>query len=132
MTQRLLILDDDEDILPMLVASLSDFEVRAFSRGLDAVIAIFDAYKNGTPFDCLLIDCALPHFDGFTITKIVRLAESTQIAPKAKIAVITAYPKTVEQSTLFEDSGADEYLRKPEDVVDLPLLLNEWLCGANT
>lgn len=130
MTQRLLILDDDEDILPMLVESLSAFEVHAYNRGLDALIAVLESYRDGTPFDCLLLDCALPHFDGFTVTKIIRIAESTGIAKRAKVAVITAYPKTVEQSTLFEESGADMYWRKPEDVVELPRLIGEWLNEA--
>lgn len=127
MTQRLLILDDDADILQLLKHSLSGYEVHAFSRGVDAAIAVLEALRDGNQFDCLLLDCALPHFDGFTVTKIARLAEATGMSNKRiKIAVFTAYAQTVENSTLIEESGADKYWRKPDDICDLPRLLSEW------
>jgi len=53
--------------------------------------------------------------------------ESTGLTcTRANVAVITAYPETVEHSTLFRESGADKYWRKPADMLELPALLNEW------
>lgn len=129
MTQRrLLILDDEPDILAALAISLAqDFQVAGFERGLEAVIAIFQAYKDQQPFEIILLDCALPHFDGFTITKIVRLAEETGIARKAKVALFTGYSEIVEGSPLLKNSGADRYFRKPNDMQILPRLLREWI-----
>jgi hypothetical protein len=43
--------------------------------GLDAAVAIFEAYKAEEPFAALILDCALPRLDGFTLAKIVRIAE---------------------------------------------------------
>lgn len=127
MTRRLLILDDDDDTLEVLEASLGSFDVCTFIRGADALIEIFQGYRKGESFDALILDCALPHFDGFTVTKMVRLAESTGIAPRTKIALFTAYTQTVEMSGLLKESGADRYFRKPEDIVEMPKMLEEWL-----
>ncbi len=127
--QKLLILDDDPDIVALLEKSFSflPYETRFFTRGVDAVKAIFEAYEQCDPFDALIMDCALPHLDGFTIARIVRLAEQTGVSKRAKIAYFTAFAKTVEESTLLDAVGASAYWRKPEDTAELPTLIQIWL-----
>jgi CheY-like chemotaxis protein len=133
--KRVLLLDDDRDTLSLLEKSLSErFEIEAFAKGTAALARIFIGYRDGWQFDALVLDCALPLFDGFTIARIVRMAEKTGITNvPVKIAFFTAYPQTVERSTLLEEVKADQYFRKPEDIIRLPQLISEWLCnGAAT
>lgn len=122
MKKQILVLDDEPDVLEMLPALLGDdFAVTTFDRGLDALIAILERMRAGHSFDLLILDCALPHFDGFTIAKIVRMAEATGIVDcPCKIAAFTAYQDTVDQTTLVERSGIDAYWKKVEDVNNLP------------
>ena len=127
--QKILFLDDDADVIALLrkAFAASPFEAVFVTSGVEAVKTIFEAYREGKPFDALIMDCALPHLDGFTIAKIVRLAEGTGVSKRAKIAYFTAFAKTVEQSTLLEAVGAEAYWRKPEDTGNLPKLIQLWL-----
>lgn len=127
--KRILILEDDIATLSLLELQLSkQFEVECFSKGTAALAKIFIAYRDGWQFDALILDCALPFFDGFTIARIVRMAEKTGITNQpVKIAFFTAYTRTVESSTLLEEVQADNYWRKPEDMVRLPELIADWL-----
>ncbi|PYS67133.1 MAG: hypothetical protein DMF69_23990 [Acidobacteria bacterium] len=131
MHQKLLILDDDEEIVALLAQAFRSlpFDIVFVTSGVEAVIAIFEAYSEEKPFDALVMDCALPRLDGFTIAKIVRLAETTGVSKRTKIGYFTAFPKTVEQSTLLEEVGAQAYWRKPEDTGNLPTLISLWLNG---
>jgi len=126
---KILLLDDDEATAQMLEIAFASMPYNAtvVTSGIDALIKIFEAYKSGEPFDALILDCALPRFDGFTIARIVRIAERTGISPRAKIGYFTAFAKTVEQSTLLEEVGAEAYWRKPEDSANLPQLISLWL-----
>jgi DNA-binding response OmpR family regulator len=127
--KKILLLEDDEDTLALLNQTLSEhFEVTSFSRGIDAIVEIFKGYRDGFHYDALVLDCALPYFDGFTIARMVRAAEKTEIVNKpVKIGFFTAYPKTVESSSLLEEVRADRYFRKPEEIARLPELIVEWL-----
>lgn len=129
MRPKILILDDEPDVLGQLAIALRDapFDVVFSASGLDTLITIFEAYAEGNPFDALVLDLSLPRFDGFTIARIVRIAEVTGISSRAKIAYFSGHMKTVEQTTMLEEVGAEAYWRKPEDVPNLPTLIRLWL-----
>jgi DNA-binding response OmpR family regulator len=126
---RVLVVDDDETILAMMghAFAMCPFDAEFAAMGLEAMSLFFDNLKAGRYFDAFILDCALPHFDGFTMAKIIRLSELTGICPRSKIAFFTAYTQTVERSTLVQESGADLYLRKPQDAGMLPRLITDWL-----
>jgi len=126
---RVLILDDEPEVIALLAKSFGSlpFDAVFCASGVEALITIFEGYQAEQAFDALVLDCALPHFDGFTIARIVRMAEATGISKRAKIGYFTAFAKTVEQSTLLEEVGAQAYWRKPEDMTELPALISAWL-----
>jgi len=126
---KILLLDDDELTLDFLKSAFASmpFDATFTATGIDALVKIFEAYRSGEPFTALILDCALPHFDGFTIARIVRIAEKTGISPRARIGYFTAFAKTVDQSTLLEEVGAEAYWHKPEDSTNLPQLIALWL-----
>jgi DNA-binding response OmpR family regulator len=126
-----LLLEDDPDLLKMVATHLAGagLDVYPCESGLCAVIAYLQAIDRGEPFKALVLDCALPYFDGFTVANIVRVTESTGVigGHRARIAFFTAYPWTVERMTLVGQYGGERCWRKPEDVVELPELIEEWL-----
>lgn len=127
--RKILILDDEEATLELLRIGFASgpYEVKLVDSGIQALIEIFEAYKVNAPFEALILDCALPRLDGFTLARMVRMAEAAGIGPRAKIGYFTAFAKTVEQSTLLEEVGAEAYWRKPEDSANLPTLIGLWL-----
>ena len=136
MKPKVLIVDDNHETLDLLRASLQaePFEAEFCDTGIDALCHVFTALKEGRQYDALLLDCAMPYFDAFTTAEIVRKAEGTGITngSRAKIAVFTAYPETVENSTLMAESRIDKYFRKPEDMLRLGQLVADWLeCEVN-
>ncbi len=126
---RVMVVDDDEATLDMMRAAFAGcpFDAEFRASGVEAMALLFNTLAAGDFFDAYVFDCALPHFDGFTMARIVRLAEKTGICPAAKVAFFTAFPQTVERSTLVEESGASLYIRKPEDAGALPRILTDWL-----
>lgn len=127
---RVLIVDDDADTLELLRMAVEEmpYESTLVPRGIDALIEIFEAYKQEKPFNVLVLDCAMPLVDGFTVAKIVRLLERSDITTqRMRIGFFTGFPETVEQSTLLQEVGADAYWRKPDDAQNLPHLIASWL-----
>jgi DNA-binding response OmpR family regulator len=126
---RVLVVDDDELTLDMMRWAFKDcpFEAVFCLSGVDAMALLFKELAEGRFFDAYLFDCALPFFDGFSMAKIVRLCEATGVCKRGKIAFFTAFPQTVERSSLVEEAGADLYLRKPQDAAELPETVTKWL-----
>lgn len=127
---KLLVLEDEEDTRKLLEMSLSreGFDVECHGSSISALCAFLDAFGSGKPFEALILDCAIADFDGFTVAKTVRLWEAnSRKLQRTKIAFYTAYSKTVEQSTLLDEVGADAYFRKPSDSDRLPQLVADWL-----
>ena len=129
--QKLLILDDDPEIISLLERGMRELPHEAVfaTSGIEAAILIFEAYNEGKPFNALIMDCALPRLDGFTLARIVRVAESAGLSKRTKIGYFTAFQQTVEQSTLLQEVGAEAYWTKPEDTGNLPTLIALWLEG---
>jgi two-component system alkaline phosphatase synthesis response regulator PhoP len=130
-TRRILLLEDDPDLLKMMTLHLGGhgYDVTPCESGLCAVIAYLGAIEKAAPFEVLLLDCALPFFDGFTVAKIARITESTGIVNghRSRVAFFTAFPHTVERMTLVQELGGERCWRKPDDIVELPQLIEEWL-----
>jgi len=109
------------------------YEVSAVERGLDAVIQFMESIKEGRCFDVLVLDCALPQMDGFSVAEHIRLTESQGVTDcHPWIAAYTAYSKTVEKTTLIEKAGIDAYFVKGEDEGKLVEQIANWLSEVKT
>ncbi|NJP93760.1 response regulator transcription factor [Nonomuraea sp. FMUSA5-5] len=111
MESRLLIVEDDPNILELLAASLrfAGFDVTTAKSGLDAVAAV----QRHRP-DLVVLDVMLPDLDGFEIVK--RLRGGGVHTP---VVFLTARDET-EDKIRGLTLGGDDYVTKPfslEEVV---------------
>lgn len=113
---RLLLVDDDKDVLGGLV--------RILEREGYPVLGVSSAYEalnllSGKNFDILMTDMKLPGMGGLALVSEVRKKD----VPVA-IVVITAYA-SVKTAVDAIKCGADDYLTKPIDIEELKLVLEK-------
>jgi len=103
---NIFLLEDDRNFGSVLKAYLemNDFDVLWVNDGLQAI----KAYKTKS-YDVCILDVMLPHIDGFTIGKEIKL-----LTPNVPILFLTA--KTLREDVLMGFKiGADDYITKPFD-----------------
>jgi two-component system phosphate regulon response regulator PhoB len=104
--ERVLVVDDEPDILSILVYQLSreGFRVSTAVTGRSAIrTAIAE-----TP-DLVVLDLMLPELDGYEVLAQLRRHESTSSIP---VILLTARTEEEERLRGF-DTGADDYVTKP-------------------
>lgn len=104
--------EDDANIRELIEYTLQStgFEVKSFENGKK----FFDALKNESA-DLVLLDIMLPDMDGMEILKKLRTSDSTK-----NIAVILLTAKSERMDKIRGlDSGADDYITKPFDILEL-------------
>ncbi len=112
MTERVLVVDDDEDILRVVRINLEleGFEVTTAVDGQDALDK-----AAADPPDLVLLDIMMPRMDGLTCLRKLRSQPSTA---GTSIILLTARGLTEDRVTGLE-LGADDYITKPFDVGEL-------------
>lgn len=118
-TYRILIVDDDEDILANLSDILNDLGYRTDTAtcGEDAIgiVEQFCPNESGCQYDLCLLDFKMPGIDGVELYKKIN-----EFNPNLRAIMITAYAGDdgVQRAV---DAGTWKVLRKP---VDIKLLLD--------
>jgi DNA-binding NtrC family response regulator len=108
---RVIIADDDEDVLALLEEILVDsgYEVTAVLDGATLLNAIVSG-----PFDVVVTDMRMPHADGLAV-----LDQVSRRRPGTPVVVITGYSDYDEE--FLRGKGAAACLRKPlAHLRDLP------------
>src|ERR1700682_1463188 len=103
---RVLVVDDEIDTLNLLQTILELSGYQAFTT-LNSVDAITLAEVEHP--DCVLLDIMMPHLDGFTLCKMMRLHPATANLP---IVFVTAY-SALDLENRRKEAGADLVLPKP-------------------
>lgn len=123
--RRILVVEDYEDVRGMLKILLESehFNVLEAATGAEALTAV----KTGRPH-AILMDLALPGFDGFETIRRVRKIDGFQNTP---IIVLTAYSG---QSTYeaARRAGSNYFMAKPIDFEELAELLKQILDDGNS
>ncbi|NNC84185.1 MAG: response regulator [Flavobacteriales bacterium] len=114
--KRILIIDDNQDILTMLekMLGLKGYDVITHTHGEEVI----DLLKTESP-RALIMDMLLSGMDGRDLCRKIKQDESVRHVP---VILFTAHPNAA-QSCL--DSGADHFLEKPFDMKRLLGLLEE-------
>lgn len=109
MVKTVLIIDDDKSIQKFLSMALvkDGYKVLTSENGIDGISTF---YNNMT--DMILLDLALPDFDGIKVLDALR--ESTDIP-----IIIISERDTENEKVLALDSGADDYIVKPFGVSEV-------------
>jgi CheY-like chemotaxis protein len=120
----ILVVEDYDDVRRMLKVLLESekFRVLEAATGSEAL----DVIKHQRP-DIILMDLALPGFDGFETIRRIRAIDGFQNTP---IIVLTAYtgPSTYENAVR---AGSNYFMAKPIDFDELAALLEEILSNRN-
>ena len=112
MQERVLVVDDDPDILKFVQVNL-ELEGYSAESAENGRIAL-DAAK-GSPPDLVLLDVMMPEMDGLTVLRRLRSSPATANVP---VILLTA-KALAEDRVRGLDFGADDYITKPFDVGEL-------------
>lgn len=105
-TERILVVDDEEDLLELIRYNLGKegYQVRCVSSGELALQEV----RSQVP-DLILLDLMLPTVDGLSVCKILKSDQDTKNIP---IVMVTAKTEEADIVTGLE-LGADDYITKP-------------------
>jgi len=107
---HILVVDDEEALRTVLGSELtsSGYEVSTASDGDEAISVI-----QNKKFDLVLLDIKMPHVDGFEVLKFIK-----KNFPKLKVIMLTGFAD-LKNAIESKKSGAEDFVSKPYDLVDL-------------
>jgi DNA-binding response OmpR family regulator len=110
--QRILAVDDNEDILEIMKLILEDYgyEVATLADGM----MIFDAIDANHP-DLILLDVMLGNADGRELCRQLKLKQETHDIP---VILVSASHQVADRLSL-NNGAPDDFLAKPFDINDL-------------
>jgi CheY-like chemotaxis protein len=114
MNKRVLILDDDLDILQIctIVLRKKGFEVQTLNNSNQVVNQV----KNYQP-DVILMDNWIPGPGGIEATRLLKLAPETQDIP------VIFFSANSNVTQLAREAHADYFLQKPFDITELEAIV---------
>lgn len=110
--KRILVVDDEREIVSSLCMALEvkDYETLTAFDGQEAL----EVARREKP-DLILLDVIMPKLNGYQVCRELKKDESTKSIP---IVMLTA--KTQESERYWgKETGADEYITKPFDILKL-------------
>jgi len=120
---RVLLAEDglDNQRLISLRLSQAGAEVTIADNGRVAYNHAMEAWRQGTPFDCVLMDMQMPELDGYTATSMLR-----EIGYRGPIIALTAHAMATDRDKCI-NAGCDDYATKPIMVHDLLKLVQNYM-----
>ncbi|MFQ6089609.1 MAG: response regulator [Methanosarcinales archaeon] len=108
---RILIVEDEPDsLIPLKYALETEYEIFEALDGNEALKKVEEEKPH-----LIILDIMLPKMDGFQVCKILKSKSETRDIP---IIILTAKEKT-EDKVLGLELGADDYVTKPFDLLEL-------------
>jgi len=107
---RILVVEDEQDLNRILAKTLTaeGYSVDACFDGVEAL-----DYLEGAEYDAIVLDAMMPRMDGFSL-----LAQMRESGNETPVIFLTA-KDSVPDRVRGLDAGADDYLVKPFDIVEL-------------
>ncbi|OFW66854.1 MAG: hypothetical protein A2Z12_00735 [Actinobacteria bacterium RBG_16_68_21] len=112
MSERILVIDDDPEILRFVETSL-ELEGYAVHTALDAESGLAAAFAE--PPELVLLDLMMPGVDGF---EVLRRLQTSPATTNVSIVLLTA-KANVRDLVRGLQGGADDYVEKPFDIEEL-------------
>ena len=109
MAERLLLIDDDADLGPLMAEFFTERGL-ALDCALNGRVGLERALAH--PYDLIILDVMMPGIDGFEVLR--------QLREKSKVPVLMLTARTEQASRIRGlEGGADDYLPKPFDPLEL-------------
>jgi DNA-binding NtrC family response regulator len=118
--QRLLIVDDESDMLEGLLRVLA-YELEAVEIAVSAAPLEVMGLLRQRGFDLVLLDLRMPGMDGMALLEAMQ-----QLEPRPTIIMMTAYGD-IETAVSAIKKGAYDFITKPFEIPDLVRLLRKGL-----
>jgi diguanylate cyclase (GGDEF)-like protein len=112
MSERILVIDDDPDIVQFVRMNLEleGYEVESATGGAEGLAAAL-----GSPPDLVLLDILMPDIDGLDLLNRLQLTPATS---NVAVVLLTARTEASDRVRGLE-LGADDYITKPFDIEEL-------------
>jgi two-component system, cell cycle response regulator DivK len=117
---RILIVEDNMDTYELVrfILEKNGYDTFLAVNGRDGV----DAARKQMP-DLIIMDLAMPEMDGWTATRLLKNNAQTASIP---LIVLTAHALPGDRKRAM-DSGCDEYIAKPMDLLELVATVDHWI-----
>lgn len=117
---RILIVEDNMDTYELVrfILEKNGYDTFLAMNGRDGV----NAAKKQRP-DLIIMDLSMPEMDGWTAIRLIK--ENVQISSTPVIA-LTAHALPGDRQRAM-DSGCDEYVTKPMDLLELIETVDSWI-----
>lgn len=127
MNERILLVDDDEDVILMFAQALKNegYQVVSAYNGKEALEKVRQAYEQGLPFNLYLSDVRMPILDGPSFVEQVR---GEGIDGTTKIIFMTGGCSD-EQKRKIQHICPEKTLAKPFELGALITAINDTLKG---
>lgn len=120
MKKKVLIIDDEKDILELVSIILSESDISVY-RAEDGLSGL-EIAREEKP-DLILLDIMMPEIDGWEVLKMLKVDEETKDIP---VAMLTCKTETRDK-VLGIQEGAIDYITKPFAPDDLLTKVEEIL-----
>jgi len=120
MTYKVLIVDDDPDIVTALKFSLELEQIKTV-EAYDGEQALASVERDAP--DLILLDAMLPQVNGYNIARLLKFNEGLRDTP---IFMVTARAQQ-EDRQLGKEIGVDEYITKPFEMGEVIALVKRYL-----
>ncbi len=121
MTKKILIVEDEEDILELLSEVFSDLEDYRILYARDGEEALWIAQVDN--LDIILLDIGLPKVNGYDVCKLVK---SDPAMSHIKVLMISGMAQNSDWQKA-QEVGADGYITKPFNLIALVEKVEELL-----
>ncbi|MYN43317.1 response regulator [Duganella sp. FT109W] len=124
---RRVLLVDDTDMnrhLARILLQRLGWEVHEAHDGAAALAAL-----EQRRYTLVLMDCMMPHMDGYEATRRWRAFEAAHGRSRTPVVALTASAVDGERARCLA-AGADDYLSKPYTAAELGAMLRRWGAGA--
>jgi CheY-like chemotaxis protein len=120
MSAKIILVDDEADILTVMKKGLSSYQVMSFSDPLAAL----NALKNNPTEYCILVtDLRMPGLTGFELAR-----EAKKLNPDILVVLMTAFEiKLPEFNSVFPSTRIDGTLHKPFRLAELQSTISQML-----
>lgn len=117
---RVLVVEDNMDTYELVrfILEKNGYEVFLAVNGRDGV----NAATKQKP-DLIVMDLSMPEMDGWTATRLIKENKQTASIP---LIALTAHVLPGDRQRAV-DSGCDEFITKPMDLLELVETVNRWV-----